>query len=120
MLDAIEPRNDILDAVRRWAPDRRCLAAGDQHACIAVRCYAAGGLSDQQIVHRILDLLGVDYADTDRYSAAIAVARHCAAMDLPLRQIIAVLAYLAAEVPGSPDADDIASIAQAAVAEFAA
>ena len=52
---------------------------------------------------------------SDGYTAADAVARHCASMGLPLRQIIDVLAYLAAEVPCWPDADEIAAIATAAV-----
>jgi hypothetical protein len=37
---------------------------------------------------------------------------------MPLRQIIAILAYLAAIVPDWPDANDIASITRAAIAEF--
>jgi hypothetical protein len=70
----------------------------------------------------VLDLAGVS-ADVntppERWDAAVAVARHCAIMDMPSRQIIAILAYLAAEAPGWPDANENAAIALAAVAEFA-
>lgn len=125
MLDAPDlDYADVLAAVERWRPDPQCLAAGVEHALLAVRCFAAAGLSDQQIARRMLDLAGVS-SDVntapvgDRSDAARAVARLCAIMDLPLRHIIAILAYLAAEVPGWPDADENAAIAQAAVAEFA-
>ena len=134
MLDAIEPRDDLFDALRACRPDagfvpisdllvalraRRpdagCLAEGDEHVSLARCCYAAGRLSDPQIARRVVALVGA----TDRYTAAVAVARHCATMEMPLHQIIAVLAYLAAEVPCWPDSDENAAIAQAAVAEFA-
>jgi hypothetical protein len=115
------PTTDLLAAVNAWKPDPTCLAAGDEYAALVVRCFAAAGLSDAQIAQRVLDLAGVslDVDTTERWSAAFAVARHCAIMGLPLQHIIAILAYLAAEVPGWPDADQNAAIAQAAVAEFA-
>jgi hypothetical protein len=118
MLDAPDLEfRDVLAAVKAWQPDAACLAAGDEHAALALRCWAAAGLCDAQIMRRALDLFGT----TDpRYVAAIAVARHCASMDLTRNRIIAVLAYLAVHVPCFPDADDIAEIAIAAVAEFAA
>jgi hypothetical protein len=119
MLDAIEPATDLLSAVERWQPDTQVLAAGDEHLDLAVRRYAASGLSDRQITDRVLRELGIDAPDLERREAASAIARHCALMDLPLRRIIAILAYLAAEVPGWPDADENAAIATAAIAEFA-
>jgi hypothetical protein len=119
MLDAIEPATDLLSAIERWQPGAQVLDAGDEHLDLAVRCYAAAGLSDRQITDRVLGELGIGAPGFERREAAWAIARHCALMDLPLRQIIAVLAHLTAEVPGWPDADENAAIAQAAVAEFA-
>jgi hypothetical protein len=120
MLDAIEP-NDLLAAVKAWQPDPQCLSAGDDHALLAVRCWAAAGLCDQQIVQRMFDLVVVSTEiDTAPDDVPIALARHCAAMGLSRNQIIAVLAYLAARVPLWPAADDIAEIAIAAVRECSA
>jgi hypothetical protein len=119
---AVEPTY-LRRAIQRWQPDANCIAKGDEFALLMLRCWAAAGLSDQQIVDRILDQLGVtatvdthqDHCDT----AAIMVARHCASIDMTLANIIAVLAHLVVEIPCWPSADEIAAIAQAAVAEFA-
>ncbi|HEX3403695.1 MAG TPA: hypothetical protein VHT74_25560 [Acetobacteraceae bacterium] len=110
---------DVLAAVEAWQPDAACRAAGDEYVALALRCYAAAGLCDAQIIRRVLDQVGIDAPDTDRYAAAVALARHCAKMDLPLNRIIAVLAHPAVHVPCFPNADDIAEIAIAALAEFA-
>lgn len=119
MLDAIDP-DEFHAAVEAWRPDPQCLADGDEYVRLAVRCYA-GALSDQQIKQRFRDLVGVsteiDTVEIDRHDAAIVVARHCAMMGLRLNRILAVLAYLAAEVPCWPDAHDIAEIAVAAFGE---
>ncbi len=114
MLDALDFQ-DVLAAIERWRPDPQCLAAGDEHVVLARRCYA-GALSDQQITRRILDLIGVSMdIDTEPDVVAVALARHCAALEMPLHHIIAVLAYLAVQVPLWPDADELAEIAIAAV-----
>ena len=122
MLDAPDlDFRDVLAAVERWRPDPQCLAAGDEYARLALRCWAAAGLCDQQIAQRLLDLAGVSTEiDTDPDTIAVALARHCAAMGKPRDHIIAVLAYLAVQVPFWPAADDLAEIAIAAVKEFAA
>jgi hypothetical protein len=120
MLDAIEAPH-LLAAIEAWQPDPQCIAAGDEYFHLAIRCWA-GSLCDAQIIRRILDLAGISASvDTpERWSAAWAIARDCALMDVPLHRIIALLAHLAAEVPCWPNADDIAEIAEAAVAECAA
>jgi hypothetical protein len=125
MLDTLEPTNDLLAAVAAWQPDAASIAAGDEHLNLGVRCYAAAGLSDRQIAQRSLDLAGalpeLDTApDIGRHDAAIAVARHAALDGLSVPNIIALLAWLAVELAGGPDPDEIADIAQAAYAEFAA
>jgi hypothetical protein len=124
VLDTTIPPDDYLAAFQKWQPDAGCLAAGDQYVGYAIRCFTAAGLSDAQINQRVCDLIGVcAYAYTpaqERYDAAISLARHCALMGMSPRHIVAVLAYLAAEVPCWPDPDDIAEIAQFAVAECAA
>jgi hypothetical protein len=126
MLDASDlDYRDVLAAVEAWQPDAACLAAGDEHALMAVRCFAAGGLSDRQITRRILHRLGVSTEiDTELgvwpYDAACAVARHAAVEGLPLRRIIAVLCELAVSLPGLPiEPNEIVAIARAAIAEFA-
>jgi hypothetical protein len=129
MLDVLDPvpADEFLAAVQAWQPDAACLAAGDEytalhHVALAIRCYVAAGLSDRQIIDRVLRNLDtatdVDTAP-EHWNAAMAVARHCALMDMPLNHIIAVLAYLAVEVPCFPDADDRAEIAEAALRECA-
>jgi len=100
----------------RGLPDARCIAFGDRYLNWSIRSYAAGGLSDYQIGARILRLPDVRADEI----AAAAVAHQCALMDLPARKIVAILAYLAAEVPCWPDdPDEIAAIVRAAVGEFA-
>jgi len=106
----------------RTLPDAGVIAAGDEYLDLALRCYAAAILSDAQLSRRVIERMPCEVLccteDTgDRYAAAVAIARHCAAMDVPLRKIIALLAYLSAEIPCWPDADDIAGIAEAAIAE---
>lgn len=98
-------------------PDAACVARGDEYHGLAVRCYAAGGLSDRAIGARILRV-PPDIAA--HVFAAEAVARHAATVDVPPRRIVALLAHLAAEVPCWPDdAGTIAAIVRAAVAECA-
>jgi hypothetical protein len=112
---------DLRCAIQRWQPDAHCIAKGDEYAILMLRCWAAAGLSDKQIVKRILRDLGVsgDLQEICYDTAAIVVARHCARVDMTLANIIAVLAHLVAEIPCWPSADEIAAIAQAAVVEFA-
>ena len=120
MSDAVEPTG-LRCAIQRWQPDADCIARGDEYAMLMLRCWAAAGLSDKQIVERILRDLGVseDIREICYDTAAIVVARHCARVDMTLVNIIAVLAHLVAEIPCWPSADEIAAIAQAAVMEFA-
>lgn len=105
-------------------PDAECLAAGDQYLHLSLRAFAAAMLSDAQISKRIIERLHCEVVCPEdasgRYDAAWAVAKHCALMDVPLRKTIALLAYLSAEIPAWPEADDIAGIAEAAIAECAA
>jgi hypothetical protein len=103
--------DDLRAAVARWRPDPTCIDAGNDALDVALRCWAAGGLTDQQSADRLRDT-ALPFS-----CAAIVLARHCAFMDLPVRQIIAILAYLHAHVPCWPDADAIATIAENAVAE---
>ncbi len=125
MLDAPDPDfRDVLAAVEAWRPDAACLAAGDECARRALRCWA-GALSDQQIVDRILGLVRVDTSiDTHNighYDAAIAVARHCAIAGMTFAEIIEVMVHLAVEVrcwPDDPDA--IAYLVRNAIAECTA
>jgi hypothetical protein len=120
MSDAVEPTG-LRCAIQRWQPDADCIARGDEYAMLMLRCWAAAGLSDKQIVERILRDLGVseDIQEICYDTAAIVVARHCARVDMTLVNIIAVLAHLVAEIPCWPSAAEIAAIAQAAVMEFA-
>ena len=120
MSDAVEPTG-LRCAIQRWQPDADCIARGAEYAMLMLRCWAAAGLSDKQIVERILRDLGVseDIQEICYDTAAIVVARHCARVDMTLVNIIAVLAHLVAEIPCWPSADEIAAIAQAAVMEFA-
>lgn len=120
MLDALDTF-DLAAAVERWQPDPECLAAGDRYLDLAVRCYAAAGLSDRQLARRAGIQLGYKlpppWLDDD---AAGLIAWHCAEGGLPFHQVIAVLVYLATEVPGSPDdPDELAWIARQAVREAA-
>jgi hypothetical protein len=116
MLDAADHQAALLAAVRRWRPDADRLAAGDLHLRDALCCYASE-LSDAELARRLFDQAGISTDVDTPFDAAIALARHCATVDLPLAQIIAILAYLAAEVPCWPDADDLAAIATSAIAE---
>jgi hypothetical protein len=123
MLDGIQPTTELEIARNGWQ-DAQCLAAGDEHVQLAIRCYEAGLLWDDQITRRVLDVAGIAVqaqAETpETWTAAEAVARHCALMDLPLRRIIAILAYLAVEIPAFPDGDTLGEIAELAVKECAA
>ena len=120
MPDAVEPTG-LRCAIQRWQPDADCIAKGDEYAILMLRCWAAAGLSDKQIVERILRDLGVseDIPEICYDAAAIVVARHCASVDMTLANIIAILAHFVVEIPCWPSADEIAAIAQAAVTEFA-
>jgi hypothetical protein len=122
MPDAVMPTAIDLTFVIAWTPDKACLEAGDEYVALMLRCWAAAGLSDQQIVDRILDQLAITAsvgAPPDRYGTAlIVVARHCASVGMTLTNIIAILAHLAVEIPCWPSADEIAAVAQSAVAEF--
>jgi hypothetical protein len=120
MPDAVE-RTGLRCAVQSWQPDAHCIAKGDGYAILMLRCWAAAGLSNKQIVGRLLRDLGVsEHIPEIRYGdAAIVVARHCASVGMAVASIIALLAYFAAEVPCWPSADEIAAVAQAAVTEFA-
>ena len=46
---------DVRGAVECWQPDVGCIAAGDRHIELAVRCWAAAMLSDYQISKRLRD-----------------------------------------------------------------
>lgn len=122
MLDAIEPHNDYLTP-------QEAIVQGDQLArqaicdpaslAWAIHRYVLAGAGYEWIIRRVLDQSSVTLDVNTGREAAWAVARHCAKMDMPLHRIIARLAHLCAEVPCWPDADEIAAIAEAAVAEFA-
>jgi hypothetical protein len=94
----------LIEAVRESQPDTDCIAAGDEHAELAVRCFAAAGLGDAAIEQRMrlfvveLDpLVGCD-------SAAFALARHGVIAGAPAGDIVGWLALLALEgVPAWPD-----------------
>jgi hypothetical protein len=96
-------------------PDAACVALGNEHHIIAVRCWAAGGLSDRAIGARILRIP----PDLNAHAfAAEAFARHAATVDVPPLRIAAILGRLACEVPCWPDDPDIlAAIVHAATAE---
>jgi hypothetical protein len=97
--------------------DAGCVRAGDEYLDFAVRCYAAAALADRQIVARIVALVGIEFVvDTERDTAALELAHHCATMAVSIELAIAVQAYLAAADVGWPDADTIASIVQDAYA----
>jgi hypothetical protein len=114
--------NYTLAAFEAWRPDAGCVAAGDQYAGYAIRCYAAAGLSDAAVRRRYLRFAGepIEPPEVDRHDAAVALARHAALAGAPKRQIIAWLTRLTVEVPCWPDdPDEIAAIARAAVREMA-
>jgi hypothetical protein len=46
-------RSAAIFLIKAWQPDADCIAAGDEHAVLAVRCYAAAGLSNTAIAQRI-------------------------------------------------------------------
>jgi hypothetical protein len=109
-----------IEAIKDWQPDGTCIAAGDGHIILAVRCFAAAGLSDRAIARRIR-LFG-DYADLpdiERCDAAVAVARHGAIAGASAREIVELLARLSLEVacwlPDDPEA--IAALTAAALRE---
>jgi hypothetical protein len=121
-MNAILPTATFLtvNAIKAWQPDPNCIRAGDEHVTLAVRCYAAGGLSDVAIAQRIR-LFG-DYADLpdiERCDAAVAVARHGAIAGASPREIVEQLARLALEVPCwlPDDPEQIAALTAAAMRE---
>jgi hypothetical protein len=78
-------------------------------------------LSDHQLARRAGIQLGYKapppWLEDD---AAPLIAWHCAEGGLPFHQVIAILVYLATEVPGFPaDPDELALIARQAVREAA-
>jgi hypothetical protein len=108
------------EVIEAWRPDAVCIAAGDEHAYLALRCFAASGLSDAAIARR-LRRFGADLQPPDigRYDAALALARHGALVGAPARQIVTWLVYLACEVPCWPDdPHEIAAMARGAMAEI--
>jgi hypothetical protein len=93
---------------------------GDEHAVLAVRCYAAAGLSNAAIAQRIR-LFGADLEppDIERYDAAVALARHGAVVGALARQIVVWLVHLACKVPCWPDdPHEIAAMVRGAMAEM--
>jgi hypothetical protein len=124
MLDDLSATPDnLLDAFQAWRPDPACLKAGDDALSLAIRCFAASGLCNRQIDHRVRTSVSSDTADEpelERFSAAWTVARHAAWVGLRPRRIANLLGYLSVWLPGSPDdPDEIASLVRAAVAEVA-
>jgi hypothetical protein len=94
----------IIEDVRAWQPDAGCIAAGDEYAVLAVRSYAAAGLGDAAIAHRIqLLTVELDPLDVGCDDAAFALARHGVIVGASARDIVGWLAQLALEVPGWPD-----------------
>ncbi|HTU54449.1 MAG TPA: hypothetical protein VMF62_10800 [Acetobacteraceae bacterium] len=86
----------------------RCLALGDHHAIGALAFYLGAGLSDQEIHERVSAMLAPclrpPFPDPFRHDdAAWALARHCAAVDMPHEQTLALLAHCLAVVPAWPD-----------------
>lgn len=124
---------DLVAAAEAWRPDADCIAAGDRYLDLAARCFAAAGLSDHEIVVRISQATGLlhgidEFGLTDieglsprpeRYDAATAVARHCATVSMPPRQIAVWLGKLAVTIPGwaPDDPDEIAQLVTVAVLE---
>ena len=105
---------DVLAAVEAWQPDAACLAAGDEYVALALRCYAAAGLCDAQIICRVLDHLGSDV----RRNLAAGIAYHCAISGMTFSEIIDVMVDLAVEVPGwIDDPDEIKFLVRSAIAE---
>jgi hypothetical protein len=116
-------------------PDSGCLKAGDEYGLLQLRCYAAGGLSDWQLILRVLEVL--EAATLERptvewirawcgwrpevhpETAAVAVVRHAAFCGLSRNNIIALLVYLSGYIPDMPnDPEEIVAIVDAALREF--
>jgi hypothetical protein len=119
-MNAILPPATFLtvNAIQAWQPDVHCISAGDAYAGLAVRTYAAAGLSDSQIAQRMRLDAAADPPFIERYDAAFALARHGARVGASARQIVAWLAHLAVEVPCWPDnPEEIASMTRAALQE---
>jgi hypothetical protein len=110
-----------VDAIKAWRPDAVCIAAGDEHAYLALRCYAAAGLSDAAIAQHLRRLdADLQPLNIGRHDAALALARHGALVGAPARQVVAWLVFLACEVPCWPDDPyEIAAMARAAMVEMA-
>jgi hypothetical protein len=105
MLDTVT--RDLLAAIEAWRPDPICLRAGDEHLTLAIRCFAAAGLSDAQVTGRVCDLIGVSLPEPpERCSAAVAIAQHLAVCGMREREIVLVLADLAGQLPAWPDDPD--------------
>jgi hypothetical protein len=99
-------------------PDRDCVATGDRYLNWAIRSFAAGGLSNEGISRRVADQ--VEPPPVHLSDVLWSIAWHCAAGGLPFHQIIAVLVYLADEVPGCPDdPEELATISRWAIRETA-
>lgn len=98
-------------AVECWQPDVGCIAAGDRHIELAVRCWAAAMLSDYQISKRLRDFACPEQRSID---APWAFALHCARSGVPAREVTVWLAELV-KVPGWPDGEEIAYLVIAAI-----
>ena len=108
-----------VDAIEAWRPDADCAASGDAHVTLAVRCFAAAGMNNTAIAHR-MRLFGGDPEPPDigGCDAALALARHGALAGASAHQIVLWLVRLAFEVPCWPDdPDEIAAIVRSAIAE---
>lgn len=99
----------------KWPfPDQGCLDVGDNYLYLAVRSWAAGGLSDAAISDRLGSVMPATHTD-----AAVAVARHLAIAGCDVMTIIEHLVELAVTLPAWPDDPDyIAHLAASAYAEF--
>jgi hypothetical protein len=123
VLDAVQPTSDLLlSAIKAWQPDPACLAAGEEYVDLALRSFAAAGLSDLSIIRRLLRCAGYALTHDDPPwpdEAMIAVARHAAFCGLPEQQIGRLLARLSTELPDCVrDPSEIASWVRAACQEF--
>ena len=105
-----------VDAIEAWRPDAVCLAAGDEHAHLALRCFAGAGLSDAAIAQRLWQPFGATPECCD--DAAIALARHGALVGASAHEIVKWIAGLALVVPCWPDdPEQIAMMSAAALRE---
>lgn len=105
-------------------PDPECLAAGDAHVGLALRCYAGAALSDIEMRRR-LECFAAELADNPPdyigpRDAAFAVAEHCAIVAAPPQLAVQILADLSVAIPGwePTDPDDIAALVRATYREI--